>query len=184
MLSFRSFFLFALTATLVFCTTTPASELHDMSLDSVDAATEMAARIGASALDSDSTKTAAKPVRYYSPRTAFTLSLVIPGGGEFYLGNWSRAAQAIATDVILFEALRRSDSTAGTIALFIGSVHVVQGLFAAYEARIRNERSKAKATARSSPVRLLMPFTGPDSPALTANGYTGIYRIGISVPLR
>jgi len=90
--------------------------------------------------------------RDWSPTRAFLLGVVVTGGGQFYLRDWSGGIQAIVTDVALFEALRRSGSTWGSIGFFIGAVHVVEGLFAAQECRIRNaggRRSPRRETPRS-----------------------------------
>jgi hypothetical protein len=73
------------------------------------------------------------------PTIGFLTSLGIPGGGQFYLGDWGDGLQAIATDAVLYEALRRSESTASGIFFFLAGVHVVEGLFAAQECRIRND---------------------------------------------
>ena len=90
--------------------------------------------------------------RDWSPTRAFLLGVVVPGGGQFYLRDWSGGVQAIVTDVVLFEALRRSGSTWGSIGFFIGAVHVVEGLFAAQECRVKNSggrRNPRRETPRS-----------------------------------
>ncbi|HDS74120.1 MAG TPA: hypothetical protein ENN56_01135, partial [Firmicutes bacterium] len=79
-----------------------------------------------------------------SPRTAFALGVLVPGGGQFYLRDWSGGIQAVVTDAILIEAMRRSEATIGSMAFFIGAVHVVEGLFAAYECRTRTSVTAAR----------------------------------------
>jgi hypothetical protein len=86
----------------------------------------------------------AVPYRSCSPRTAFMLGVLVPGGGQFYLHDWSGGIQAVVSDVIIVEAMRRSDATTGSIVFFISAVHVVEGLYAAYECRIRGEANLAR----------------------------------------
>jgi hypothetical protein len=78
------------------------------------------------------------------PTIGFLTSLGIPGGGQFYLGDLGDGLQAIATDAVLYEALRRSESTASGIFFFLAGVHVVEGLFAAQECRVRNDGGGAR----------------------------------------
>lgn len=70
-------------------------------------------------------------------RTAFLLGLVVPGGGQFYVGDRAGGIQAVITDAILIEALRRNDATVSGMFFFVGAVHVVEALFAARECRVR-----------------------------------------------
>ncbi len=79
-------------------------------------------------------------------RTAFALGLAVPGGGQFYLGDRAEGIQAVVTDVILFEALRRNDATISGVVFFIGAVHVVEALFAARECRLRNATLRPRVT--------------------------------------
>jgi hypothetical protein len=69
------------------------------------------------------------------PTKAFVLSLILPGGGDFYAGNRARGFEAIVTDVILVTALTTSGASPVGIAWFIVGVHVVEGLFARQSCR-------------------------------------------------
>jgi len=95
-----------------------------------------------------------------SPKTAFILGVIVPGGGQFYLRDWSGGIQAVVSDVVLVEAMRRSDATVGSMAFFIGAVHVVEGLYAAYECRTRGEvnATRNSGTLRSKDLRLTPGF--------------------------
>ena len=94
-----------------------------------------------------------------SARTAFALGLVVPGGGQFYLGDRAEGIQAVITDVILFEALRRNDATISGVVFFIGAVHVVEALFAARECRLRNAALQPRITS-AFPDRREAPVIG------------------------
>lgn len=94
------------------------------------------------------------------------LGLVIPGGGQFYLRDWSGGIQAVATDVLLIEALRRSDATASGIVFFVGAVHLVEGLFAMQDCHTRIRSSAARVSAYP----VVSPFNraGPGEPVMVA----------------
>ncbi len=98
--------------------------------------------------------------RSCSPKTAFILGVIVPGGGQFYLRDWSGGIQAVVSDVVLVEAMRRSDATIGSMAFFIGAVHVVEGLYAAYECRTRGEANTTRNSGipRSNDLRLTPGF--------------------------
>lgn len=92
-------------------------------------------------------------------RTAFALGLVVPGGGQFYLGDRAGGIQAVITDVILFEALRRNDATISGVVFFIGAVHVVEALFATRECTLRNAALRPRVT-EAFPERREAPAIG------------------------
>jgi len=92
-------------------------------------------------------------------RTAFALGLVVPGGGQFYLGDRAGGIQAVITDVILFEALRRNDATISGVVFFIGAVHVVEALFATRECTLRNAAMRPRVT-EAFPERREAPAIG------------------------
>ena len=82
--------------------------------------------------------TGTAPVGRCSPTTAFILGALLPGGGQFYLGDIGGGVESIVTDVILAAALASGGTgVAGTI-MFIETVHVIEGLFAAQSCRVRN----------------------------------------------
>ena len=81
------------------------------------------------------------------------------GGGQFYLGDRAGGIQAVITDVILFEALRRNDATISGVVFFIGAVHVVEALFAARECRLRNAALQPRITS-AFPDRREAPVIG------------------------
>jgi hypothetical protein len=79
------------------------------------------------------------PICTCDPWTAFALGIVLPGGGQFYLGDWIGGIEAVASDIIIFEALRRSGATAGSLAFFIGAMHLVEAGFAVQECQTRRD---------------------------------------------
>jgi hypothetical protein len=97
--------------------------------------------VGVAAEEADSTTASARTAsRSCNQWAALALGLTLPGGGQFYVRDLSGGVQAVVTDAILFEALRRSGSNARGIAFFLGSVHLVEGLFAAQQCRAMKKR--------------------------------------------
>lgn len=97
-----------------------------------------------------------------SPWKACAFGVVIPGGGQFYLGDVSGGIQAVATDLILFAALRRSGATGQGIAYFLVPVHIIEGLFAAQACRTMK-------AGKPSPVPSATPPT--DTASRTSRGW-------------
>jgi|GEM_PF-1154773 len=123
--------------------------------------------------------------RKCNPWVAFGLGVVIPGGGEFYLRNWSGGIQAVVTDLILFEALRRSESSARGVAFFLGSVHVVEGLFAAQRCRSK-EREKPGAPPlppSETTAEFRRPMSGPERREAALRNWREARYVGVQITL-
>jgi len=137
-----------------------------------------------SALGAPGVATAQQPdsagQRNRNPWVALGLGIVIPGGGQFYLGDWSGGIQAVVTDLILFEALRRSETSARGMIFFLGSVHLVEGLFAAQACREERKGRSGIPPAAPPPQSVSFIFYSPHR-----DGEAGQWRfqMALSVPL-
>jgi len=81
--------------------------------------------------------------RKCNPWTALALGIVVPGGGQFYLHDWRGGVAAVVSDALIFGALARSEASGGEIVAFIGSMHVLGGLFAAQACRAQKPKRAA-----------------------------------------
>ncbi len=121
------------------------------------------------------------PVTPCRPWVAFGLGMAVPGGGQFYLGDWIGGIESVVADLLVFEALRRSGATGSSMALFIGSMHLVEAMFAVQDCRLANARRTS--TASRERLRLGGELARTVAAGSRPNAERWKLSVGLSIPI-
>jgi hypothetical protein len=93
-----------------------------------------------------------------SPTAALGLGLLLPGGGQFYAGQFLGGAQAVVSEGLLAWVLYRSGSSTGSLLSFIVTKRLIEGLFAR---RACSRRVHSQHAATTAPAADISGFADP-----------------------